>query len=30
MRLDVASITRIARGPDGPVVLTYNERAPAG
>ena len=25
MRLDVASITRIAPGPDGPVLLTFNE-----
>ena len=25
LRLDVASITRIAPGPDGPVLLTFNE-----
>ena len=26
LRLDVASITRIVRGPDGPVLLSYNEK----
>jgi len=26
LRLDVASITRIMRGPDGPVLLSYNEK----
>ena len=31
MRLDVASITRIGRGPDGgATVLSFNERAPSG
>jgi broad specificity phosphatase PhoE len=28
LRLDIASITRIFRGPDGPVLLTYNETLP--
>jgi ribonuclease H / adenosylcobalamin/alpha-ribazole phosphatase len=26
LRLDVASITRVVRGPEGPVLLSYNEK----